>query len=281
MLWLLLACARYEGPPQETGLADAYPRPLLVSAAAPHPDVQWLDVRPEADWAAGHVPGAAQVRWTDLAGYDADGVWTAAEVEAAAALLAERGLRAGVPIVVYDDWSDSWGGDGFLYWTLRQMGIPDVQVLNGGWDAWVAVDGPMATDTPPPGDLAPLGFEDVQASTEEVQAALEAGTPMLLDVRSAEEYEAGHIPGAHWLEYTRALHADGRLRTPEDLADLLADAGLGDPDAPVITYCAGGIRAGHTFFVLELMGYTQVQDYVGSWRAWTAAGGAVESDAVE
>ena len=44
-----------------------------------------IDARTEAEWAAGHIPGAAQVHWTELTGFDEDELWDlrpVAELEA-------------------------------------------------------------------------------------------------------------------------------------------------------------------------------------------------------
>ena len=277
MLWMLLqGCGDALITKGQKPEAASWPTARLVEVGELPEGAQVVDAREAEAFAAGHIPGALQANWRELADFDADGLWAPAEREEATALLAERGLLAGEgPIVVYDDWSDEYyGGDGYLYWTLRHLGVEDVRLLHGGWTTWVAAGGEVDDGTLAPGDFVGGEGADVLATTEEVAAASERGAPLLLDVRSVSEWEAGHVPGAVHFEWDAVLDA-GLLRSPDEIAELLADVGLDEPDEPVITYCAGGIRAGQTFFVLELMGFGAVQDYVGSWTAWSASGGAV------
>lgn len=250
-------------------MAQGYPRALLTSPLDVDPDAQILDSRRASDFEEGHIPGAVNASWRDLAELDADGQWTAAEAEQVVALLRERGLRRDAPIVIYDDWQSSYGGDGYLYWTLRHLGAPDVTVLDGGWDGWLLAQGDIQVDARPvPGDFASGPGADNLATTADVHAAVASGSHVILDVRSRAEFALGHIPGAVHLDYASLVQPDGRIEPEAVVSERLAAVGLTDPAQPVITYCAGGIRAGHTYFVLELMGYDHVQDYVGSWQAW-------------
>ena len=53
-----------------------------------------------------------------------------------------------------------------------------------------------------------------------------------------------------------------------ELRALYQQSGL-DADDDVITYCRIGERSAHTWFVLtELLGYSNVRNYDGSWTEW-------------
>jgi rhodanese-related sulfurtransferase len=69
-----------------------------------------------------------------------------------------------------------------------------------------------------------LGPDDTTAvDTDELLARLRAGDTVVLDVRPAAEYAAGHLPGA--------------LHIPlEELADRLTEL---PPDADIVAYCRG------------------------------------------
>ena len=264
MSWLGWLCA--------VALAGPWvPGTKVVQAHDPPTRVQWPHARQAHLYAEGHVPGAANAHWEELAGYDADGLWQPTEAKAAAALLAARGLRHGVPVVVYADWDTSWGGDGYLYWVLHYLGIDEVAVLDGGWDAWEQASGPIDARVPPPGDLRVVRIrDDLLATTAEVRAASEQRSSVLLDVRSTPEWLLGRVPNATHLRYETLADGDGRLLPKDALRQRLAEAGV-TPEQPVITYCEGGIRAGHTFWVLDVLGFSRVSDYVGSWRAYKHA----------
>ena len=91
----------------------------------------------------------------------------------------------------------------------------------------------------------------------------------LLDVRSQDEFKAGHIPGAVNIPWD---HPDGGL--DGDL-DLLASL-YGPLGEDVIVYCHSGIRAAHTWFNLhERLGVARVRNYDGSWSEYTRGYGSV------
>lgn len=85
---------------------------------------------------------------------------------------------------------------------------------------------------------------------------------LLLDVRSPEEFAAGHVPGA-----TNVPHAEVAGRVSE----------LGDDRArPVIVYCESGRRAQRAETALLAAGFTDVRHLEGDIRAWRDAGRPIE-----
>ncbi len=115
--------------------------------------------------------------------------------------------------------------------------------------------------------------------------------PVLLDVRwalggppGAEEYAAGHLPGAHYVDLDREL-ADppgpaGRhpLPDPERLAAALRRAGV-TADRPVVAYDAGpALSAARAWWLLRWAGHGDVRVLDGGLAAWTAAGHPLGTD---
>ena len=64
---------------------------------------------------------------------------------------------------------------------------------------------------------------------------------LVIDVRSPEEYAAGHLEGA--------------LHIPYDQTDALAEAIGEDRSRPVVMYCGSGKRVGRAIDALEARGY--------------------------
>ena len=81
--------------------------------------------------------------------------------------------------------------------------------------------------------------------------------PVLLDVRSAEEFAAGHIPGAINIPYDEI---------PSRLAELAEFR-----DTELVVYCRTGRRAGIAEATLREAGFSSVSDLDGHMREWTAA----------
>jgi thiosulfate/3-mercaptopyruvate sulfurtransferase len=107
-----------------------------------------------------------------------------------------------------------------------------------------------------------------------------------VDVRSPEEYRGeklhmdgypnegalrgGHIPGAKSISWAKAINPeDGTFRSAAELQKLYqVDQGL-RPDDDVIVYCRIGERSSHSWFVLtNLLGFSNVRNYDGSWTEW-------------
>ncbi|XXF75180.1 rhodanese-like domain-containing protein [Myxococcaceae bacterium GXIMD 01537] len=81
-----------------------------------------------------------------------------------------------------------------------------------------------------------------QQARVEAHRLVEAGT-LLVDVRSPEEFAAGHLPGA--------------VNIPvETLSGRLGE--LGPPEKPVAVYCRTGKRSGRAEQILKEQGYPQV-----------------------
>jgi len=119
--------------------------------------------------------------------------------------------------------------------------------LAGGMKAW---------------EVAGLPLERTEQVTVEQLSEIQAsdGDLTILDVRSPEEWESGHVPGAvhHFL-------ADMRDRI----------TGL-DKAGRYATYCASGYRASIAASLMQSRGFTDVCTVPGSWGAWTALGYDVE-----
>ena len=103
------------------------------------------------------------------------------------------------------------------------------------------------------GPLNSLSFIDTDTVAGRLERAPEGW--ILLDVRSQDEYESGHIEGSR--------HAYvGKL--PDAVRDL-------SPDQPLTVMCGSGARATIAASVLKRHGFTKVDVYIGSMQAWSAA----------
>lgn len=103
----------------------------------------------------------------------------------------------------------------------------------------------------------------------ELEAALPAIDPaslapgggdwLMIDVRTAAEWESGHIPGA--------VHID------RGFLEMRIAAAAPDPERPILCYCQSGVRSLFAAATLAQMGYGRVASLAGGFEAWRAAGG--------
>ncbi len=103
-------------------------------------------------------------------------------------------------------------------------------------------------------------------SVDESAAVLESPPDglVVLDVRTPEEFDEGHLDGAELLDFYEP-----------DFAARLATL---DSDAPYLLYCRSGNRSGQTLDMMRDLGFTDVTEIDGGINAWTAAGEPVSTD---
>ena len=93
----------------------------------------------------------------------------------------------------------------------------------------------------------------------EAEAAIRAAD-VLIDVREADEFAAGHLPGA--------IHASrGMLEFK-----LSGNPALAARDIQVVLYCKTSGRAALAAAAMQEMGYLNVKSIAGGFDAWVAAG---------
>ncbi len=97
------------------------------------------------------------------------------------------------------------------------------------------------------------------------------------------DYDAGHIPGAIFLDLDTDLAArdgPGRhpLPTPDAFRDRLETIGIGSADFVVGYDDAGGATAARLWWMLDDLGHDRVAILDGGFPAWVAAGFPVTTD---
>lgn len=91
---------------------------------------------------------------------------------------------------------------------------------------------------------------------------LESGKDLvLIDVRTADEYNAAHIPGA--------------MHIPRGLIEWVTPQKIEDTDIPIYTYCRTGARSAFVAQRLTEMGYTNVTNIYDAFKGWVEAGYSV------
>jgi len=260
--------------------------PEALRARLASPDLRVVDVRSSlADHAAGrrayragHLPGAVFLDLeTDLSAPLAahGGRHPLPDPERAAATFGAAGIGPDTHVVAYDDAGGMVAGR--VWWMLRWLGHEQVQVLDGGVDAWSAAGGAMVTEVPsiPPVVFEPRVRDGMTADRGWLLA--HAGDPgvVVVDARAPERYRGdvepidprgGHIPGAINVPYADNLEG-GRFRAPEALRARYA--ALADADT-VVVYCGSGVSAAHDLMALEACGIAGARLYPGSWSDWVS-----------
>jgi phage shock protein E len=100
---------------------------------------------------------------------------------------------------------------------------------------------------------------DSTIAAVELSDRIAAGdAPLILDVRTDAEFEAGHIPGAIQIPHDQVKDRIGELPT--------------DTSVEIVVHCQSGRRAEMAEAELIAAGYTNVRSLDGHWAGWSAAG---------
>lgn len=262
--------------------------PEQLSAMIGTEPVVIIDTRDADTYAAGHLPGAVNMReiFTFLATSTAEGL------TALKSTFAEHfgavGLSGKETAVFYEDALNSGYGQSCRgYYLLTWLGYPKIKVLNGGFSAWKAASLPVSTEAAAPVATtfpADLPMSDVMLTKDDVAAALGSDVA-LLDVRDIDEWTGessspygkdfaprkGRLPGAKWIEWYRFMKPSALgpvFKSPLEVQAECATAGIATDDT-VYLYCFKGARASNTFLALKQAGFSDVRMYFGSWNEWS------------
>jgi len=90
--------------------------------------------------------------------------------------------------------------------------------------------------------------------------ALEEEHRVVLDVRTVDEYNEGHVPGARIIDFSGE--------------NFLSELDALDRATPYAVYCRSGNRSGQVLEIMRSLGFRDVVDLSGGKNAWLAADGA-------
>jgi hydroxyacylglutathione hydrolase len=227
------------GPPLLDGRVPE-PRPLSLAEtrAALAGDALLLDLRSPAAHAVAHAPGSLSIPLGP-----SFGTWLGWVVEP------DR------PLVLVLDHPADW--DEAARQALR-IGADTSLVghLHGGFGTWADGGGPLESNGRLTVDELASRLAGAGARDGGPGLGRAADGSLVIDVRQANEYAAGHIPGS--------LHL-----TAGSLPDRLAEL---PRDRPIVTICASGLRASVAASLLRAAGFADVSWVASGVPAWEAAG---------
>ncbi len=236
-------------------------------------DIRWDLTDPDkgrTTYEAGHIPGAVFVDLDEdlSAAPDGGGRHPLPDIDEFAGTLGQLGISPQSHVVVYDDVAGSIAAR--LWWMLRAIGHERAQVLDGGYQAWIASGHDVGVGTVAPEPTRPYPVPD---GFEGVVSRADLGHRALVDARAEERYrgeaepvdpKAGHIPGAINIPTSSNLTPEGRFLPAEELASIYANL----PSDTVVS-CGSGVTACHDALAMVIAGRELPYVYVGSFSEWS------------
>lgn len=121
------------------------------------------------------------------------------------------------------------------------------------------------------------GYVTTRPTEPGVEEAVYRGAP--------EEYQAGHIPGAVFVDWTRDIvdpddPVPAQVAPPERFAEAMASRGIGDETHVVAVDHMGGQFATRLWWALTYYGHDRVSVLDGGWNHWVEEGLPVSDEAV-
>jgi thiosulfate/3-mercaptopyruvate sulfurtransferase len=224
-----------------------------------------LDARSSDAFSQGHIEGACAVDPAQLRAV-IDGIEGQVPArENVWMVLGGAGVDPDDTVVITD--VDNGTDPARIAWTLRYYGHQgDVVLLDGGMDAYAAEGLPLvsaeaAASMPYQGGATRT---DLRVDKAWMLDHLDDGSVAVFDVRTADEFADGHIPGAVNVNWEDTKNADGSFKTSEEIRSLHGDPGA----STLVVYCRTGSRAAVSWAMLTRAGYSDVRLYDGSWAEW-------------
>lgn len=259
---------------------------LLVSASwlkANRGNVILIDARPDSLYANGHIPGAVNAPWTYFSNINAkqgsDKWGTIWPADTMAKRLGALGIDGKKTVVAYCD-AGGWGQSGWTLWILRQAGIKNAKMLDGGVAAWKTAGGEMTKNKH---TNKTVGFSIKQyvpnytATTEWINNNLGKPGLVLLDVRTDVEFlgkiapfqekRRGHLPGAINIPRESFLRENMEAKFPDDIKAMLLAKGI-TPDNEIVVYDTAGVRSAFVLMLLRTAGFRKSLNYDAGFQAW-------------
>ncbi|MGN1055755.1 MAG: rhodanese-like domain-containing protein [Comamonas sp.] len=234
--------------------------------------VKILDIRSEAEYKKGHIPGAIHLPWQAINVSERDGIRNEyaddAQIEKA---LSSVGLSYDDTVLIYG--ATSMAGRTFV--VLEYAGFDKLHVLNGGISQW---KGKLTTK---PTEVKPGEFKLTRKKENRIEregVAQKIGSPKaaIIDGRFLKASEDGAIPSAKLIPVTDFMNAKtSQVRDREEVLKELAAKGV-TQDQEVIAYCGSGAFASSSYLFLKDLGFKNVKFYDKSWDDWSRSDVAQE-----
>ncbi len=190
------------------------------------------------------------------------------------------GIKQDDLVVIYDDKNGSNAAARF-WWMLKSVGHPQVQVLNGGFQAAEKLGFPINSKKVKSDKVSTYIAREWMlpvAEMDDVEKVSQDKLYIVVDVRETARYNgeiepidlvAGHIPGSINVPFTENLDADGLFLSQNELKMKYEKLFGNIQSENTIVHCGSGVTACHTILAIVYAGLKFPKLYVGSWSEWS------------
>lgn len=232
-----------------------------------------LHVGSEADFNAGHIPGAQLITLADVSVTGPNGLrLELPDEEQLRSELLRRGIGDTAEVVIYSG-NESFQSATRVWFTFDYLSLP-ARFLNGGLPYWKAQGLPLSQQSSaarPATKLTTRVRPELLAEAAEIAAKRGKYDFVLIDARLPQYYSgadagimqrAGRIPGARNVPFEGFFTEDKRWISADSMQSKLGAS------EDVVVYCHIGMQATVPYFAARLAG-KKVRLYDGSYQDWS------------
>ena len=240
-----------------------------------------LAVGVEADYSAGHIPGAVALDYRAIQLPTSPEQPLNLQLPPLADLekvFSALGVSNDSRVILYMS-KDQITQTARVWLTLDAMGLgAQTSILDGGLPVWQREGRAVTTKVPlpSPAKLKACAADDVIVDVDYVNAHRSGAAVRVVDARLPQYYSGetpgrnqrpGHIPGAASIPYSTLVDEQGKLKPAADLERQFTAAGVHAGDR-VVSYCHIGQQASLVYFVARYLGF-EARLYDGSFEDWS------------
>lgn len=186
-------------------------------------------------------------------------------------------------VIIYDDKSGMFASH--IWWVFRHLGHENVQLLNGGYAAWQAINGEIEQDIPQVPARGDISLHESDFELVYLPEILDFvlgnhnETLQIIDARGEARFAgkmepldpiAGHIPSAINYPFERNLTETGLFKDQATLHSEWTQFLNNREPSTLVHQCGSGISSCHNLFSLYYAGFGPTKLYHGSWSEWCA-----------
>ena len=283
--FLILCCVGFAA-------STAWATPLLSASQLqtllkqPNNAVRVIDIRKASSYKDYHIEVATSAPFEEWRGPPANPSQLPS-LDKLTQLMQKQGLTANTPTVLISTGVDNidFGTAAWVYWVLKEHGIKDISILNGGMKAWVHAGLPYDDEVikMPPSTHVPGRSGKWTADRAEVAKAVSAGQTAVMDSRPEIFFKGetrhalvkvpGTIKGASNLSFEKFFIPNNpnfaSFVSPDAAKQIWTTAGV-KPQTPTIAFCnTGHWSAINWFAASEILGQSNAKLYPGSMQDWS------------
>jgi thiosulfate/3-mercaptopyruvate sulfurtransferase len=220
------------------------------------------------------LPVSNPINWQDWSEEKSPHKGKILSKEKGISILSKYNLKEDSWILVIGAGMDGWGEEGRLVYTLREWGFKRAYWVDGGDTHFLKEK--SLSDLSLPKIYKP-NTEVFSVTKEVIQSSYSNQSIAIIDTREEREYKGstpygedrgGHIPGAKWIYFKDFLRQDGRVKSKEEIKNILIKNNINN-ESSIISYCTGGVRSALVTGILLSYGYS-AKNYAGSMWEWSA-----------